>query len=52
MKNKPVQLETNFMGLYGRNNEVDLDIKDEYGKKYNGLLAYLNVAYQQNQYTD
>ena len=27
-KNKPMQLETNFMGLFGRNNEADIDLKD------------------------
>lgn len=35
------------MGLYGKNNETDIDLKEEYGKKYNGLLAFLNVAYTQ-----
>lgn len=37
------------MGLYGRNSETDIDLKEEYSKKYNGLIAYLNVMYTQKQ---
>lgn len=33
------------MNLYGKNSEIEIDIKDEYAKRYRGLLAFVKTAY-------
>ena len=46
---KPMQVQTNYMVSFGRNNQTDLDLKAEYMEKERGLLSYIKYILDGNK---
>ena len=46
---KPMQLQTNYMVSFGRNNDTDIDLKAEYMEKERGLMAYIKFVMEGNK---
>ena len=46
---KPMQLQTNYMVSFGRNNDTDIDLKAQYMEKERGLMAHIKYVLDGNK---